>query len=124
MQKKYWKQYDGIPRKIAYEGGKPVAFSSEAPQGIGGWHTIDGVEFYVFGEFTKTGNELTAIDYKNLSIEKSKEWIAKEYLHPDLTAQGNYALTDKGIAAFENKNKKLGGIQKTVFHKIVFLTVL
>ena len=104
--KKYWEQYNGIQRKIAYEGGKPVAFSSEAPQGIGGWHTIDGIEFYVFGEFTKTGDELTAIDYKNLSIEKSKEWTAKGYLHPNLTAQGNYALTDKGIAAFEKQKQE------------------
>lgn len=104
--KKFWNEYNGIPRKIAFENGKPVAFSSEKPESLGGWHTLDGVQVYVAGEFMPTGEIVTSIDKDAVSGEKKEEWIKKGYIYPNLIYARSYQLTDKGVAAFEKQKQE------------------
>ena len=43
--KKYWSYYNAIPRKIAYENGKPVAFCSDKSDNNGTKGSLNGFDF-------------------------------------------------------------------------------
>jgi hypothetical protein len=104
--KKYWNVYSGIPRKIAFENDKPVAFSSEKPESLGGWHTLDGIQVYVAGEFMPNGETVTTIDKGTISEENREELVKKGYIYPDIIYARSYQLTDKGIEAFEKQKQE------------------
>ena len=101
--KRFWEEYNGIPRKIAFEHGKPVAFSSNRKEMTGGWHKIEGKEIYVMGEFLVTGETVASIDSSSLSKEEADDWVKKGYIYPNLIYNRSYQLTTKGIDAFEKQ---------------------
>ena len=99
--KRYWKTYNAIPRKIAFENGKPVAFSSSLhslPKDAK--LTFRGVKVH------KEGASAAFVDVTELEMRTWQSWIkeglAKESrIRPDIVV-----LTPKGEAELQGIQRK------------------
>ena len=88
--KKYWNQYNGIPRKIAFENGRPVAFCSDEPT-----RTFHGKKVIFNGEEYAIDDSFTD---KEIGELKSKGYITG--VGDDLFG---YQLSEKGVSEIETE---------------------
>ena len=112
--RKYWHEYEGVKRRIAFENGKPVAFSSDKGGTPGRqWLEIDGKELPVglrmlnnLGQNTVDGigkNQFSqeTLDYlvKNAYVERNPafDWVIDD---------DAYKLTQKGLDAIKEMSSE------------------
>lgn len=83
--KTYWNKYNGIPRKIAFENGRPVAFcSAEQKFTFNGYNVVKDVNGKYFVDDILSDNEIS----KLVNID--------DYLTGETDEEG-YELSEKGI---------------------------
>ena len=91
----YWKIYDGIPRKIAYENGKPVAFCSDDYNSVSGFNLfgIPVKQVYFTSAVSDKEVEIYLLDIDKASSSEITELVSLGYI------SRTYELTPKGIQA-------------------------
>ena len=93
--KKYWKQYDNLNRKIAYHGGKPVAFNSS--KNNSSQYSFKGYPIQVVSSYDAEGNKVRKFYLKNNTnlLERLKLILSGE-IQKSGKSLFKYQLTPKG----------------------------
>ena len=100
--KRYWKTYNAIPRKIAFENGKPVTFSSSNHK------KEKTTKFFKGYEVAERGN-LKVVARRRVPEQIAIEWLKKDlvYTFPLNSRNGYLQLTDKGKKEIVSKTEWL-----------------
>lgn len=115
--KHFWNRYDALPRKIAFENGKPVAFNSDSEQNRNyientSWE-IEGVTFSGYSPESASVDLLDRVDSNfytsnktmyDLMTEQEKALIKNGFA--ELTPAGKIKLTEKGKNKIESETAK------------------